>query len=410
MSLSSSVSETFNRQAILEFINNDVQLKAEYEKLNRKIVQPIHCPLEKDQIPDQNLEKITEYTNKIFKIIQYQAANDRLNVKLKETEREAFQSITHLPHLKESLLGQALVARIISQLLIRKLQINVEVRSCEWDISWEKSNVRVGMKPDYKPACSLSQVQKTTFAAYLKDSPFFDIAFIVGDKVVKAHKVFLSQSPFFQSMFLGEWKEKNSSQPIPIPNFSHQAFQAMLQFFYLFEIEASYFEIQAQILELFRLADYVQSENLKRYCREQIYQRISADNFIDIALLLEDYQDEALHELCCWYIRKDPNFGQNVDCSAFQPLHLLYKIGKKYQAPELIKKSLQEMEAKLQLDARFVQLCEFIHTTKDAILKEWLLSYLRKNSLLYADLREHKKEKYKDQWKAFKKLHHELNF
>jgi hypothetical protein len=409
MFLSSSISETFNRQAILEFINADVQLKGEYEKLNKKVVQPTHCPLEKDQIPDQNLEKITEYTGKIFKIIQYQAANDRLSVKLKESDRESFQNIVSLPHLKESLLGQALVIRIISQLLIKKLQVAVEVKSNEWDISWEKSNVRVGMKPDYKPVCPLSQVQKETLGAWLKDSSFFDIAFIVEDKVVKAHKVFLSQSPFFQSMFLGEWKEKNSSQPIVIPNFSHQAFQAMLQFFYLFEIEASYFENLAQALELFRLADYVHSDHLKRYCREQIYQRINAENFIDIALLLEDYQDEFLHEICCWYIRKDPNFGQNVDCSHFQPLHLLYKIGKKYQASQLMIRSLHELERTLQLDAKFVELCEFIHTTKDVVLKEWLMSHLRKTHL-YAELQEHKKSKYQQQWKVFKKLLHDLSF
>nr|QZX63210.1 DNA excision repair protein ERCC-2 [Halisarca dujardinii] len=119
-----------------------------------------------------------------------------------------------------------------------------------------------------------------------------DVIFVDNSKEVPAHRMVLSLcSPYFFKMFQGsgDWQEKNQKN-IPIPGkFSFNIFKTVVDLLYGLEVEVP----EESLLELYRAADYLQLEKLKKEIVEGFVSWEVADYSIVFTLCSQENQSIA---------------------------------------------------------------------------------------------------------------------
>eukprot|EP00439_Symbiodinium_sp_Y106_P042664 s2689_g5.t1 len=176
----------------------------------------------------------------------------------------------------------------------------------------------------------------------LKSHEFSDIVFLVEGKPIYAHKAILvAQCEHFRAMFAGGRFAESREAEIEIPQWSHTAFNAMLEWLYTGHAPR---ELSAEHLtEVLGLADHYTLDGLKHVCENVLIHSVEIDNvcsllrisargppmFIKACFLLgqrfgdllghsDQYMAHELKRYCLAFILK--NFDQVAYTQAFDEL------------------------------------------------------------------------------------------
>lgn len=125
-----------------------------------------------------------------------------------------------------------------------------------------------------------------------------DVTLIANTEEIKAHKVVLAScSPYFESMFIGEFSEPDG-EPIIIDEVSEDALKAMVDFAYTSRIKLS----NRNIYSIFEAADLLQFTGVKGACFKFFKQQINKSNCIRTWLFAEGNNCTELMEASLKYI------------------------------------------------------------------------------------------------------------
>lgn len=370
--MSSPAEGLLNREQLDFYLQSDESLRTEFNKLISK-TRPQSFPCcSSDNKPDA-LGKISEYAVTLFNIVRFHAANGNVEFKFNGSCQSAEEVYFGLPSAMDPLFGKATIAKLMQQIFANNLEIKLEAKGNEWIFSWSEGNPFLPFKPVYEPQCNLNLVQKAYFIHLFEHSHDYDVSFLVEDKVVNAHRIFLKQSPFFTTMFEHEWKEKHAKEPIPILEYNHDAFKAMIFYFYAYEIVESDAKNAKLILELYKLSYFIQYKPLIEYCRLLLGELISERTFLLFAFVQDNYEDEYLLKLCHWFVRKNYDYGKKLEISHFttEQLFRTYRVIRKYDAKEYNLLCLTLLKDRLELEHTIEQLVELLSNLADDELVAW---------------------------------------
>uniref|UniRef100_A0A1I8PE97 BTB domain-containing protein n=1 Tax=Stomoxys calcitrans TaxID=35570 RepID=A0A1I8PE97_STOCA len=141
------------------------------------------------------------------------------------------------------------------------------------------------------PAWSTKPIEQEDLSKLLETSQHSDIALVVGEKELRAHKVILSlRSDVFAAMFEHKDMQENMSNRVIIDDLSESTVKEMLHFIYTGKSP----NIQAMAQDLLVAADKYSLKNLKKMCSDELGQHITKDNAISIAILAYQHSDNDL--------------------------------------------------------------------------------------------------------------------
>jgi len=160
----------------------------------------------------------------------------------------------------------------------------------------------------------------------LLDAPdFSDITFVVQAQRIYAHKAILvAQCEHFRAMFSGGRFAESSQAEVEIPEWSHVAFKAMLEWLYTGcmprELSA------AHLTELLSLADHYTLDGLKHVCENVLVHSVEIENACALLRHADQYMASELKKYCLTYIIKNfdqVSYAQGFDELTAQPTLLL---------------------------------------------------------------------------------------
>lgn len=248
------------------------------------------------------------------------------------------------------------------------------------------------------------------FEKLLIEKKFVDVKLAVENTMIDAHKAVLSQCPFFEKLFLGEWKDSKEIPTIPFENYSYDAVNALVYFLYHHEAMPRVQESIPFYLEMLKLADFVDYSPLKPILIEKIFNCVNKNNFIHLATADAEFEDPSLARLFQRCLAKYSN-NKEIDFTpwSFLSLLMLTLKAKEYGVSgELYQDALKEVSKRIELNPDFIILCKEIMKVRDSDAKNALIGALKANKELYAKLQ--KDENYKDYWKVFKPILTDLDF
>jgi len=151
----------------------------------------------------------------------------------------------------------------------------------------------------------------------LNDPDFSDITFIVQGQRIHAHKAILvAQCEHFRAMFTGGRFAESSQNEIEIPQWSHTAFLAMLEWLYTGhtprELSA------AHLTEVLGLADHYTLDGLKHVCENVLVHSVEIDNACALLRHADQFMAHELKRYCLAFILK--NFDQVAYTQSFDEL------------------------------------------------------------------------------------------
>lgn len=151
----------------------------------------------------------------------------------------------------------------------------------------------------------------------LKSGEFSDITFVVEGKRIYAHKAILvAQCEHFRAMFAGGRFVESREAEIEIPQWSHVAFSAMLEWLYTGHAPR---ELSAEHLtEVLGLADHYTLDGLKHVCENVLMHSVEIDNVCALLRHSDQYIAQELKRYCLAFILK--NFDQVAYTTAFDEL------------------------------------------------------------------------------------------
>jgi len=398
------------------FINADPQLNELYQDCETYYVlrsvlskhlesNPEHKNPESTSNKEEFLNTIVNYTNQLLNIAQKEVSQGHLqSVSIKKND------ISVLTSTKTG--NTSKITKVVKHIFNHhlKIQLNDEMAD-HFNLSWNSTNPYLNPKPVYTRQHVTLTLREQAFMSLLNDdeiASFCDVKFSVNGEIISAHRVFLvSQSSYFKKMFLGNWKEKIGTQDIIFNQCQPEIFKIFLQYLYKGKINANIFSNMEQTIELALLANMTAVLGLKDLCLDQIYQkgRLKAENFLSVYILQMQLEDMQLKELCAWFIRKNPNYGEELNFSQLDILEILtaYEAGKTFKAEKLIQTSLNQLQKILKsgLDDSFLKLCQKIQTMKDHRLKTCLIEVIKNNPSVLAQLKERKDSDLKQHWDAY---------
>ena len=144
-----------------------------------------------------------------------------------------------------------------------------------------------------------------TWQKMLFNEGFSDVAFICADKPedkICAHKAVLAAaSPYFQTLFSGNWQETKSNNEIQTQN-SYAVMKLVLRFIYTGEINETIVNNKAQIM--LGLASEWQLTQLMVLCEQCCIRSLSQTNVKDTLLLACLHDCTSLKESCLKFIKQ----------------------------------------------------------------------------------------------------------
>mmetsp|Transcript_5359 Transcript_5359/g.16717 ORF Transcript_5359/g.16717 Transcript_5359/m.16717 type:complete len:526 (-) Transcript_5359:145-1722(-) len=152
----------------------------------------------------------------------------------------------------------------------------------------------------------------------LLNSPdFSDITFVVQDQKIFAHKAILvAQCEHFRAMFSGGRFAESSQTEIEIPQWSHAAFIAMLEWLYTGHTPRDL--SAAHLTEVLGLADHYTLDGLKHVCENVLVHSVEIENACTLLRHADQYMAHELKRYCLAFVLR--NFDQVAYTRSFDEL------------------------------------------------------------------------------------------
>ncbi|XP_035721066.1 speckle-type POZ protein B-like isoform X1 [Vespa mandarinia] len=134
--------------------------------------------------------------------------------------------------------------------------------------------------------------------------PCTDIKISVGDKEFLAHKSILFRSPVFAAMFSHKMLENNENR-IDIKDVNPNAFEILLKFLYLGEVDEIKMTESTNnlIFDLMEVANIYQIEDLKIKLADIIEKYVNISNAVDYLILADKYNVPSLKKTIMLFIK-----------------------------------------------------------------------------------------------------------
>lgn len=146
---------------------------------------------------------------------------------------------------------------------------------------------------------------------------FSDITFIVQDHRIYAHKAILvAQCEHFRAMFSGHRFAESTQTEIEIPEWSHVAFIAMLEWLYTGHTPREL--SPTHLAEVLGLADQYTLDGLKHVCENVLVHSVEIDTVCTLLRHADQYMAHDLKRYCLAFIMK--NFDQVAYTQSFDEL------------------------------------------------------------------------------------------
>jgi BTB/POZ domain-containing protein 13 len=148
----------------------------------------------------------------------------------------------------------------------RKRQRDVSVHSCEaGTLNVEEEGDKDPETPSLTKRRNIRSTSEYIYSTLFKGGINSDVTITALNKEWKVHKLYLSQSLYFRSMFSGQWKE--SDEPliqlnIPDENVDVEALDLALSSLYKDEVELT----PSRICPTLAAASLLQLDGLKEHC------------------------------------------------------------------------------------------------------------------------------------------------
>eukprot|EP00565_Helicotheca_tamesis_P006483 CAMPEP_0185731426 /NCGR_PEP_ID=MMETSP1171-20130828/12877_1 /TAXON_ID=374046 /ORGANISM="Helicotheca tamensis, Strain CCMP826" /LENGTH=653 /DNA_ID=CAMNT_0028400689 /DNA_START=30 /DNA_END=1991 /DNA_ORIENTATION=- len=152
---------------------------------------------------------------------------------------------------------------------------------------------------------------------FFNDEEFSDVTFIVEGQHVYGHRMILSLvSDCFRAMFTTGFRESAAGCPeIEIPNCSHEAFLAMMEYIYtgktpkieLFGVESG--RGIDKVVDLLELADQFFLDHLKQICERMLQSAVNADTVEYLLQVSQKTNAVQLESVCRHYERNRESIG-----------------------------------------------------------------------------------------------------
>lgn len=151
----------------------------------------------------------------------------------------------------------------------------------------------------------------------LNNPDFSDITFVVQNQKIYAHKAILvAQCEHFRAMFSGGRFAEATQAEIEIPEWSHVAFSAMLEWLYTGHTPREL--PPGQQTEILGLADHYTLDGLKHVCENVLVHSVETENVCTLLKHADQYMAHELKRYCLSFILK--NFEQVTYTKAFEDL------------------------------------------------------------------------------------------
>jgi hypothetical protein len=112
-----------------------------------------------------------------------------------------------------------------------------------------------------------------SWQAAFNDQNTSDIEFVVGGETIHAHRLLLRvRSSYFRKKLDTEWK---SERTVNLKGFTFSVFRALIYYLYTDRIDPGPYE---QTIELLKIAELIEENDLHRRCEEQIKASITLEN------------------------------------------------------------------------------------------------------------------------------------
>ena len=143
---------------------------------------------------------------------------------------------------------------------------------------------------------------------------FNDVTIEAGDQTIAANRLILSCcSRFFEAMFDLELKEKYQN-PVQIHGVDGAAVKSVIDFMYSGEVKIT----SKNVIELIAASDYLQVDEVKRFCFEFLESILSSDNWFVVLGAAKLYESEYLLRHVYEYVSN--NFDGMVQTDEFKTL------------------------------------------------------------------------------------------
>ena len=141
---------------------------------------------------------------------------------------------------------------------------------------------------------------------------FNDVTIEAGDQKIAANRLILSCcSPFFEAMFDLEMKEKYQN-PVQIHGVDGAAVKSVIDFMYSGEVKIT----SGNVMELIAASDYLQVDEVKRFCFEFLESILSSDNWFAVFSAAKLYESEQLQNKVYEYVSN--NFDDVIETYEFK--------------------------------------------------------------------------------------------
>lgn len=254
----------------------------------------------------------------------------------------------------------SLIANEICKFFRNYLSMQVRCKSLQtssysdYTLTTEVDNPFVKPK-NLKPVLT-SAANKTMFLISpqdFNDQKLSDVKIFVEGKEINAHKFILSSTcPSFKKAFEGRWKDKSE---IIFKECKYETFLEFNRFIYTGEVDTHYINDFENCMELLQLADRLGNETLPYYIKKEL--QITGENFIHIALVAAQLNDLYLLDLCKWFAKNDPIFGEELELTSF-PMENLETLKEKPELLESLRAGKDEKYKDLWI--AFQELCTTI--------------------------------------------------
>lgn len=132
----------------------------------------------------------------------------------------------------------------------------------------------------------------------LKDETYADFTFIVKNKPFRVHRNILAHaSPVLAKLFTANMKESKTAECV-LNDYSPESFEGFLVFIYGGKLEN-----WVNPFKMYNLAHYYEIHQLQEICKQELHDRLTVENAIEVYDWANIYSLEAL-KLSAWYIIK----------------------------------------------------------------------------------------------------------
>ncbi len=315
--------------------------------------------------------------------------------------------------------GCGSISEVINSILFKNRGVNcLLIKGNEEDfnikISWDQKNPYLNPKPVLPPVPTSLSYGEEHWKLYINKTGT-DVKFLVGEaenEEIAAHKFPLLVSPVLYAMFMGPMKEATSNEPINFPYvYSKEAFEELMRHLYTRKVDESFLKDANKTLDLFMGANALQIEALKAQCAHSLGAMISVEMkkpqvVLDIAIASCATQHEGLMNICKWFFKINPQFYEIESLLKDKSLEEILTIIDTAHAlgyNDLKKICYQNIKQQISLQ-NFKTIAERTVYSKDKVLQEIGVSFIKANEDNYNYIYNHRKNLAVEEWGLYKTL------